>query len=253
MSIDTEHGTAAPRELSTRKVKGIFSSIADRYERFNAVSSFGAYRGWIRKLVELAPVTSDSVVLDVAGGTGDITFAVARTKHPARIHCTDLVPEMLEVAKGHMADGDSDGVPVTFEVIDAQDMDLPDEMCDVLTVAYGIRNMPERERALSEMMRVLKPGGTLVCLEFSTPPNRLWNGLYQLYLTHMIPFWGGLITHDRSGFVYLSRSIKAFPNQEAFAKMLEDAGFESVAWTNLTGGIAAIHTAKKPNGTAAQG
>lgn len=248
MSIDTESGREAPSELSTARVKGIFSSIADKYERFNAVSSLGAYRAWIRRLVRTAPVRHDSIVLDVAAGTGDITFALAKEKHPQRILCTDLVPEMLEVAKAHMADGASDGVPVEFHIIDAQDMDLPDELCDVLTVAYGIRNMPERERALAEMLRVLKPGGMLVCLEFSTPKNRIWNALYRFYLAHMIPFWGGVITHDRSGFVYLANSIKAFPDQPTFAGMLEDAGFESVSWTNLSGGIAAIHTARKPFG-----
>lgn len=247
MSIDTESGREAPSELSTKKVKSIFASIAKKYERFNAISSFGAYRAWIDALVRKAPVTHESIVLDVAGGTGDISFAIAQKKHPARIHCTDLVPEMLEVARIHMDEGASDGVPVEFAVVDAQDMALPDEMCDVLTVAYGIRNMPRREQALAEMYRVLRPGGTILCLEFSTPKNRIWRALYRFYLTHMIPFWGGVITHDRSGFVYLANSIKAFPNQESLAKMFEDAGFEDVSWTDLTGGIAAIHMGTKPS------
>ena len=105
--------------------------------------------------------------------------------------------------------------------------------------------MPDRNRALSEIHRVLKPGGTLVCLEFSTPPNPVWRALYGFYLKHMIPFWGGLITGDKEGFVYLSKSIKAFPDQTTFAGMLEDAGFHDVAWRNFTGGIAAVHTAVK--------
>ena len=113
-------------------------------------------------------------------------------------------------------------------------------------MAYGIRNMPDRPRALSEMYRVLKPGGSLVCLEFSTPPNAVWRALYNFYLKHLIPFWGGLITGDRDGFVYLSKSIKAFPNQQGLARMMEDAGFTDVAWKNYTGGIAAVHVAKKP-------
>ena len=113
-------------------------------------------------------------------------------------------------------------------------------------MAYGIRNMPKRQQALSEMYRVLKPGGSFTCLEFSTPPNRVWRGLYHFYLKHLIPFWGGLITGDKDGFVYLSKSIKAFPDQREFARMLEEAGFVDVQWKNYTGGIAAVHTARKP-------
>ena len=113
-------------------------------------------------------------------------------------------------------------------------------------MAYGIRNMPDRPRALAEMLRVLKPGGALVCLEFSTPPNRLWRALYRFYLKHLIPFWGGLITGDRSGFVYLVSSIRAFPDQQGLARLMEEAGFTDVTWKNYTGGIAAVHVAKKP-------
>ena len=106
--------------------------------------------------------------------------------------------------------------------------------------------MPDRPRALAEMFRVLKPGGTLVCLEFSTPPNAVWRALYNFYLKHLIPFWGGLITGDREGFVYLARSIKAFPDQQGLADLMRDAGFADVAWKNYTGGIAAVHVARKP-------
>lgn len=245
MTIDTATGQEAPAELSSERVKSIFSSIATKYERFNAISSFGAYKGWLRGMMKQAPIGSDDVVLDIAGGTGDVTFTVARAKHPKAICCTDLVPEMLEVAQAHMAAGASDGVPVTFEVVDAQDIPYEDESYDAITMAYGIRNMPDRPRALAEMYRVLKPGGSLVCLEFSTPPNAVWRTLYNFYLKHLIPFWGGLITGDREGFVYLSKSIKAFPDQEGLAELMREAGFTDVTWKNYTGGIAAVHVAKK--------
>ena len=244
-SIDTATGEEAEPELSSERVKEIFSTISKKYERFNAVSSFGAYKLWLADVVKKAPITPESDVLDIAGGTGDVTFAIARGKHPKHIQCTDLVNDMLDVARAHYAEGAADGVPVDFEVVDAQNIPYADNSYDVITVAYGLRNMPQREKALSEMYRVLKPGGTLVCLEFSQPANPAWHAMYDFYLTHMIPFWGGLITGDRDGFVYLQSSIKAFPDQRAFAKMFENAGFHDVSWTNHTGGIAAVHVAHK--------
>ena len=247
VSIDTATGEEAPAELSSERVKDIFSSIAKKYERFNALSSFGAYKLWLAGMMKQAPIDETSDVLDIAGGTGDVAFTVARSKHPSHIQLTDFVPEMLDVARDHFADGAAGTVPVDFDVVDAQDIPYEDASYDVITMAYGIRNMPDRERALSEMFRVLKPGGHLVCLEFSTPPNRIWRALYTFYLKHMIPFWGGLVTGDKDGFVYLARSIKAFPDQHAFAHMLERAGFEHVTWKNYTGGIAAVHVAEKPH------
>ena len=246
MSIDTATGKEAPAELSSERVKDIFSSIAKKYERFNAISSFGAYKIWLAGMMKQAPISSDADVLDIAGGTGDVTFSVAREKKPAHIQCTDLVGEMLDVARMHAAEGAAGSVPVDFEIVDAQEIPYKDESYDAITMAYGIRNMPKREQALSEMYRVLKPGGSLTCLEFSTPPNKIWRALYNFYLKHLIPFWGGLITGDKSGFVYLAKSIKAFPDQKTLAKMMEDAGFENVTWKNYTGGIAAVHVAIKP-------
>lgn len=245
-TIDTATGKEAPAEISSERVKDIFSAIAKKYERFNAVSSFGAYKLWLAGMAKQAPIEPSHDVLDIAGGTGDVTFTMAREKRPAHIQCTDLVPEMLEVARAHYDEGASAGVPVDFQVVDAQDIPYDDASYDVITMAYGIRNMPDRPRALAEMLRVLKPGGALVCLEFSTPPNGLWRALYSFYLKHLIPFWGGLITGDREGFVYLARSIKAFPDQKGLAQMMRDAGFVDVTWKNYTGGIAAVHVARKP-------
>ena len=161
MSIDTATGKEAPAEISSERVKDIFSSIAKKYERFNAVSSFGAYKAWLAGMMRQAPISADADMLDIAGGTGDVTFTVARAKHPRHIQCTDLVNEMLDVARMHYDEGKADGVPVDFEVVDAQDIPYADASYDVITMAYGIRNMPERDRALAEMFRVLKPGGAI--------------------------------------------------------------------------------------------
>ncbi len=247
MAIDTETGKEAPAELSTQRVQSIFSSIAPRYERFNAWSSLGTYRHWRQALVEAAPVDGQSVVLDVAGGTGDVSFALARAKHPAHIVCTDLVPEMLRVAENHYQNGAADGVTIGFSVADAQALPFSDGSFDVVTIAYGIRNIPDRKRALTEMHRVLKPGGSLLCLEFSTPSNPLWRALYGFYRDHIIPLWGRLIAGESESFTYLAHSIKAFPTQADYAALLESVGFSEVSWQNLTGGIAALHIASKPS------
>ena len=245
-SIDTATGQEAAPELSSERVKHIFATIAKKYERFNAISSFGSYKLWLAGMMKQADIQPTDDVIDIAGGTGDVAFTVARAKHPAHIQCTDLVDEMLDVARAHRSCGAGGDVPMDFEVVDAQEIPYESESYDALTMAYGIRNMPKRQQALSEMYRVLKPGDSFTCLEFSTPPNPVWRGLYHFYLKHLIPFWGGLITGDRDGFVYLSRSIKAFPDQRQFAAMLEEAGFTDVQWKNYTGGIAAVHTARKP-------
>ena len=237
-------------------MKDFFSSIAKKYERFNVISSFGAYKLGLAGMMRQAPISLTDDVLDIAGGTGDVTFAVLRASHPTHIQCTDLVPEMLDVARAHLAseprtpagDATCAGVPVAFEVVDAQDIPYADESYDAATMAYGIRNMPDRPRALFEMYRVLKPCGALVCLEFSTPPNAAWRALYNFYLKHLIPFWGGLITGDKAGFVYLAKSIKAFPDQQGLVNLIKQAGFAEVTWKNYTGRIAAVHVAIKPEG-----
>ncbi len=245
-SIDTATGLSAPKSISTDRVRDIFSAIAKRYERFNACSSLGAYKGWLRLMSEVADIEPTDVVLDVAGGTGDVAFTMAEKFHPQRVICTDLVPEMLEVAKEHRRRGRGAGVDMDFAVADGQALPFEDGSFDAVTMAYGLRNMPCREQALSEVMRVLTPGGSFTCLDFSTPHNALWNAAYEVYLTHMVPLWGKIITGDDSGFRYLADSIEAFPDQAGVAALLTNAGFAHVAWFDCTGGIAAIHVATKP-------
>lgn len=244
-SIDTATGKDAPAEVSSERVKKIFTDIAQKYERFNLLSSFGRYRSWLRTLIEKAPIKPYSLMLDVAGGTGDVAFTACAYKPPAHIVLSDYTPAMLDVAQARLDAGEARGVPMVLAVVDGQDIPFDDEVFDIVTMSYGIRNMPEREKALSEMYRVLAPGGALCVLEFSTPPNPLMHRGYNLYLRYGIPAWGKLITGDASGFVYLANSIKAFPDQEGFTRMLKDAGFSRVEYTNVTFGVAAIHIAYK--------
>ena len=243
-TIDTATGQEAPAEVSQDRARAIFTEIAEQYEKFNHYSSFGQDRRWLDKLVASIPVSSSSNILDVAGGTGEVTFAICKRHHPAHIVLSDYTPAMLDVAKQRIAAGDNRSVSVETQVVDAQDMPFDNASFDIVTMAYGIRNIPDRMRALREIHRVLKPGGTVAILEFSTPPLAPARAFYKAYLKWGIPAWGQLFTGKRDDFVYLADSIKAFPDQQAFARMLEDASFQDVNFTNLAFGAAAIHTAR---------
>jgi len=234
----------APGRPTTERVRGIFSSIADRYDLFNAMASMGIDRGWRRELVRACTLTPASRVLDLCSGTGDVAFALAEQGRPAEVVATDFVPEMLAVAEKKAAERRPE-TPVLFSVADAQDLPFPDASFDVATVAFGVRNLPERERNFAEVLRVLKPGGRYVILEFSTPSFAPWRAAYHVYLRQAIPAIGGVLTGDRAGFVYLNDSIRQFPTQPQLAAELRDAGFSAITWKDLTGGIVAIHTAVK--------
>ncbi len=234
----------APGRPTAERVQGIFSTIADRYDVFNAMASMGIDRSWRRKMVRACALTPESRVLDLCSGTGDVAFALAEQGRPAEVVATDFVPEMLAVAE-KKAVGRELSTPVSFSVADAQDLPFDDESFDVVTVAFGVRNLPERERNFTEVLRVLKPGGRYVILEFSRPPFGPWRGVYHVYLRQAIPAIGGVLTGDRAGFVYLNDSIRQFPRQEELAAELRAAGFSAISWQNLTGGIVALHTAVK--------
>lgn len=233
-----------PGRPTTERVFGIFSRIADRYDVFNAMASLGIDRTWRRRLVKAAALTSQSRVLDLCSGTGDVAFALAEQGRPAEVIATDFVPEMLAVAEKKAAERKL-ATPICFSVADAQSLPFADESFDVVTVAFGVRNLPHRELNFAEVLRVLKPGGRYVILEFSRPPFPPWRGVYHVYLRHAIPAIGGVLTGDRAGFVYLNDSIRQFPAQAELAAELRAAGFSAISWKNLTGGVVALHTAVK--------
>ena len=234
----------APGRPTAERVRGIFSQIADKYDVFNAMASMGIDRSWRRELVKACALTPASRVLDLASGTGDVAFALANLGHPAEVVATDFVPEMLAVAEKKAAENPP-AVPVSFSVADAQELPFEDASFDVVTVAFGGRNFPERERNFAEVLRVLKRGGRYVILEFSRPTFAPWRGVYHVYLRGVIPMIGGMLTGDPAGFVYLNDSIRQFPVQPALAAELKTAGFATVSWSDLSGGIVALHTAVK--------
>ncbi len=249
-SVPAPAGAEAPSptpssgEPTPERVKGIFSLIARRYDVFNALSSFGIDRLWRRDAVAAARLTRTSRVLDLCAGTGDLSLALARLGRPAEVVGTDFVPEMLEIAKrkGRAYKGRTS---LTFEVADAQDLPYSDASFDVVTVAFGVRNLPDRAANFAEVYRVLKPGGRYVVLEFSRPRFAPWRWFYHAYLRFVIPTIGGLLTRDRASFVYLNDSIRAFPDQAALAAELRQTGFSAISWEDRTGGVVAIHVAVK--------
>lgn len=229
---------------NTERVQGIFARIAPGYDRFNALASLGIDRLWRRAVVRMAGLTPQSRVLDLAAGTGDLSLALARRGRPAEVLGTDFAPEMLEVARGKAASWDGP-TKLTFQVQDAQSLDLPDAAFDVVTVAFGVRNFPDRAANFREVLRVLKPGGRYLILEFSRPTFAPVRGLYHFYLRTVIPLIGERVAGDRASFVYLGDSIHQFPDQRALADELLAAGFRAVEWRNLTFGVVAIHRAAK--------
>ena len=241
---NTQNTEPAPGQPTTDRVKGIFSAIAPSYDRFNRLSSMGIDRLWRRRTVRLAAVTATSRVLDLAAGTGDLTMALSRQGRPSVVLSTDFVPEMLEIGKQKAASYEGP-TQIQFEVADAQDLPFGDSEFDTVTIAFGVRNLPDRAANFKEVHRVLRPGGRYVILEFSRPKSKPFRALYYFYLRTVIPFLGGLLTGDRAGFDYLNESIKAFPPQVALAAELHKAGFSSVEWHDLTFGIVAVHVAVK--------
>lgn len=229
---------------NTERVRSIFARIAPGYDAFNVLASLGIDRLWRRALVRMAALTPDSRVLDLAAGTGDLSLALARLGRPAEVLGTDFVPEMLDVAraKGERYRGPA---KLRFQVEDAQALTLADASFDVVTVGFGLRNFPDRAANFREVLRVLKPGGRYLVLEFSRPTFAPWRAFYHFYLRTVIPTLGGLISGDRESFVYLNDSIRSFPPQEALAAELRAAGFSQVTWRDLTGGIVAVHVALK--------
>jgi len=225
------------------KVKGIFANIAGRYDLLNSLSSLGMHHAWRRRTVRGAGLTAGCAVLDLAAGTGDLSLAFARTGVPASVLGTDFVPEMLEVAVRKAGEWPGP-VDLRFEVQDAQALTLPDATYDVVSISFGLRNLPDRAANMREVLRVLKPGGRYVILEFSRP-QAWFRPFYHFYLRFVIPSLGALIAHDRESYTYLGDSIRKFPPAEALAGELRVAGFSAVRWVSMTFGVVALHVATK--------
>jgi demethylmenaquinone methyltransferase / 2-methoxy-6-polyprenyl-1,4-benzoquinol methylase len=225
-------------------VNDVFAKVAPRYDLMNDLMSGGLHRLWKSDLVSwLAPPKSavPYALLDVAGGTGDIALRVLEASGPgtSAVIC-DISAEMIEIGR---ARGEGEGRRLSFVRGNAEGLPFPTRSFDTYTVAFGMRNLTRLDAALAEAYRVLKPGGRFLCLEFSSVEMPLLDTLYDAYSFNAIPVLGGLVAGDSASYRYLVESIRRFPDQKTFTQMIEHAGFERVRYRNLTGGIAAIHSA----------
>lgn len=226
-------------------VNEVFAKAAERYDQMNDLMSGGLHRIWKDDFVAaLNPPRGNTPfhMLDVAGGTGDIAFRIAQTGG-AGTHVTvaDISPEM--VAGGvERASGNGLAAKCTFTVGNAEALAFPDQSFDAYTIAFGIRNVPKIELALKEAYRVLKPGGHFLCLEFSQVDMALLKRAYDAFSFTVIPAVGKMVTGDGQPYRYLVESIRKFPPQEAFKRMLMDAGFSKATYRNMSGGIVAMHS-----------
>jgi len=225
-----------------QRVAGVFSSVAQKYDVMNDLMSMGLHRLWKKFTIDIAAPRPGERVLDVAGGTADLSSAFARRVGPAgEVWLTDINNAMLGVGRDRLLD---EGVLAPVAQCDAEKLPFPDNHFDIVTVAFGLRNMTHKDRALSEMRRVLRPGGRLLVLEFS----KVWKPLekvYDAYSFKLLPWLGAKIAGDAESYRYLAESIRMHPDQAALKAMMEQAGLERVEVFNMTAGVVALHRGYK--------
>ena len=225
-----------------RRVRGVFDSVAPRYDLMNDLMSLGLHRAWKAYTVLAADVRPGQRVLDIAGGTGDLAQAFARkVGGTGLVVHTDINPSMLRVGRDRLVDA---GVVLPTVVCDAEKLPFEAESFDRVSVGFGLRNMTHKEQALAEMQRVLKPGGKLLVLEFSRVAPPLAKA-YDWYSFSVLPRLGRLVAGDEASYRYLAESIRMHPGQEELKALMRKAGFGHVDYHNLTGGVAALHVAIK--------
>jgi demethylmenaquinone methyltransferase/2-methoxy-6-polyprenyl-1,4-benzoquinol methylase len=222
-------------------VADVFHSVAARYDLMNDLMSGGIHRIWKRFTIELSGVRLGNAVLDIAGGTGDLAARFADIVGPTgRVVLADINDSMLKVGRDKLLDNGRLG-SLEFVQADAQYLPFPDDTFDCITIAFGLRNVTDKDLALRSMLRVLKPGGRLLVLEFSKPDNPLLSKAYDTYSFSVLPLMGRLVANDADSYQYLAESIRMHPDQETLKDMMEEAGFSRCEYHNMTGGVVALH------------
>ncbi|WP_433990059.1 Ubiquinone/menaquinone biosynthesis C-methyltransferase UbiE (plasmid) [Pseudoseohaeicola sp. NH-UV-7] len=233
-----------PESEKAGRVKGVFSSVATKYDVMNDVMSAGVHRIWKDAMMDWLAPRAGQKLLDVAGGTGDIAFRFLKRAGSGHATVLDLTESML-VEGRKRAEAEQMADSLDWVVGDAMALPFPDNSFDVYTISFGIRNVTRPQEALNEAYRVLRPGGRLMVLEFSQLPNDALQKAYDLYSFNVIPRMGKLIANDSESYKYLVESIRNFPDQETFLNMVRQAGFENAKYRNLTMGVAALHSGWK--------
>ncbi len=222
-------------------VRGVFDSVASKYDLMNDLMSFGVHRLWKRFAIELAGIRSGQRVLDLASGTGDLADRMADLVGPqGMVLMTDINAAMLSVGRDRMINRGHVG-NLAYVQVDAEALPFADDSLDLVTIAFGLRNVTNKAEALGAMYRVLKPGGRALVLEFSKPVNKPLEKLYDLYSFRVLPKMGDLVAKDAESYRYLAESIRMHPDQETLKALMESVGFERCDVHNLTGGIVAAH------------
>ncbi|MFZ9469738.1 MAG: bifunctional demethylmenaquinone methyltransferase/2-methoxy-6-polyprenyl-1,4-benzoquinol methylase UbiE [Rickettsiales bacterium] len=226
----------------------IFSNVAQKYDLMNDVMSIGTHRLWKNSMIKHLDFFDNMKIIDVAGGTGDIAFKIAKIANEKslnyQIDLVDINPQMLEVGKSRAIDKNLFN-NLKFTVADGENLPFVDETFDYFTIAFGIRNFTNVEKGVEEAFRVLKKGGKFICLEFSKVEDLLLQKIYDNYSFKIIPKMGEFILKDGESYQYLVESIRKFPDQKTFKKIIEKQGFSDVKYQNLTFGVCAIHYAIK--------
>jgi demethylmenaquinone methyltransferase/2-methoxy-6-polyprenyl-1,4-benzoquinol methylase len=233
-----------PVQEKAQRVAGVFHSVAQKYDLMNDLVSMGVHRLWKRITIELSGVRAGDQVLDLAGGTGDLALHMIKRVGPTgKVVLSDINKSMLDIGRNRLIDK---GYP-QVEVVqaDAQTLPFKEASFDCVTMAFGLRNVTDKEQALREIYRVLKPSGRLLVLEFSKPTFSVLGKVYDFYSFKALPVIGKLITNDAESYRYLAESIRMHPDQETLKAMMMDAGFEQVKYYNMTGGIVALHKGLK--------
>jgi demethylmenaquinone methyltransferase / 2-methoxy-6-polyprenyl-1,4-benzoquinol methylase len=227
------------------RVRSVFASVAGKYDVMNDLMSFGVHRLWKQFTLSLTGLRPGQHALDVAGGSGDLARGMLKqVGKEGRVVLSDINPKMLEVGRDRLLDA-GHVANVEFIVADAERLPFDDNSFDCVTIGFGLRNVTDKAAALRSMYRVLKPGGQLLVLEFSTPVAPGLKPLYDAYSFQVLPLLGRLVAHDAASYRYLAESIRLHPNQEAMLEMLRNAGFSQARYHNLTGGIVALHRGYK--------
>ncbi len=240
----SDEESATKREQAQR-VREMFAAIATRYDLLNHLLSGNVDQRWRRLLVKTVAANlpeTNARVLDVACGTGDLSLAIAGGTN-ARVVGLDFCRPMLDIATVKASDR---GLPIPFLEGDALKLPFRDRSFDGVSIAFGLRNLASLEGGLSELFRILRPGGTVAVLEFSKPRMPILRTVFRVYFTKLLPLLGGLISGSKSAYEYLPDSVSRFPDQASLVALLQAAGFSEVTFRNLTGGIAALHIGRRP-------